>query len=568
MIHNHSTYLKQASITLMFACFFLNQLYGQIALNKQFDSYNLISIPSINFNESQTTITIAVIDDGFNLEHETLKGFIYSNEAEVPGNQIDDDGNGYIDDVHGWDIADDDNNVTLPKGRDRDFYHGTYIASIILEIGKRSFIKKSIPFNIIPIKVIEDDAHQFYIKNGYQALRYAMTLSPNIICMAWSGGTPTPEEKRLIQEAHSKGILLIASAGNLGSQTVGYPAIFEEVYAVAALDTLTHKLQVSNYGQEIDISTIGQNIKGAHPQQSNAYFTEDGTSQATAIVTGSAAILLSQKPTASAEEIKRALTNSSTPFSKNMSYYGGKLGSGILNLSQALAYLEKSNYRDQFHSPFRTKGSIEINKSSLSTQWEINPWGGFHHFTISPDITNIKKPEKHILDILVADTVWNSYRYCDIPKKLVLPNNKITLQTFPEHYSKKDIIEINFSSLPIDSSTLYCKELTHVQIDKGAFSDGSGSAPYANNCSCRWLIEAPEGKRIKFNFDLMNTEPNIDYVYLADGSTVVPEKIIAKFSGNTLPPEVTSRSNQVIVWFVTDNANNQDGWHLNYEFID
>lgn len=568
MITNHNTYLKQASIILMFACFFFNQLYGQSEVLTSLDPYDLISIPSLKSYEGQTSITVAVIDDGFNLEHETLRKHIFTNPNEIPGNQLDDDGNGYVDDIHGWDIADEDNNVTLPEGRDRDFYHGTYISSIILEINKRAFNHKTVPINIIPIKVIEDDAHQFYIKNGYLALRYAMTLSPDIICMAWSGGTPSPEEKRLIQEAHSKGILLIASAGNLGNQTVGYPAILPEVFAVAALDTQLHKLPVSNYGQEINISTIGQNLKGAHPLKLNAYFSEDGTSQATAIVAGAAALLLSQKPNSNAEEVKKALTNSTTPFSKNMSYYGGKLGAGILNLSQALSYLEKSNYRDQYHSPFHTRGSIEINRSSLSTQWEINPWGGFHHFTISPDITKIKKPEKHLLDIMVADSVWQSYTFTDLPKKITLPAAKITLQTFPEHFHKKDILDITFSSLPIDSSTLYCKELTHVQLEKGSISDGSGSAPYANYCSCRWLIEAPIGKRVKFNFDFMDTEPNVDYVHLYDGTTAIPEYTIAKFSGTTLPPVVTSRSNKVLIWFVTDGQKNMDGWHLNYELVD
>ena len=94
-----------------------------------------------------------------------------------------------------------------------------------------------------------------------------------------------------------------------------------------------------------------------------------------------------------------------------------------------------------------------------------------------------------------------------------------------------------------------------------------GENHYANNCSCKWIISVPEGKKIKFTFTAMDSEPNVDFVYLVDGRTAIPENIIAKFSGQNLPPIVQSNSHEVLIWFVTDKINTGQGWQFQYETV-
>ena len=81
---------------------------------------------------------------------------------------------------------------------------------------------------------------------------------------------------------------------------------------------------------------------------------------------------------------------------------------------------------------------------------------------------------------------------------------------------------------------------------------------------CKWQITVDEGKRIEFSFSRFDTQAKVDFVYLFDGTTASPSNMIAKFSGKNIPPSVTSRTNKVLVWFVTDQVHTNTGWELQY----
>jgi len=136
------------------------------------------------------------------------------------------------------------------------------------------------------------------------------------------------------------------------------------------------------------------------------------------------------------------------------------------------------------------------------------------------------------------------------------------------YFKDKDVFRINYYGEPIDSSTLYCSGLKYLSNEKGSIDDGSGGNNYSNYCSCRWIITVPRGKRIKFTFDQIDTQANVDFVYFVDGKTAIPENFIAKFSGQNMPPVVVSQSNEVLVWFVTDSSSTGQGWRFHYEAIE
>jgi serine protease len=536
-------------------------------------AYDSIHIP-INKNNTfkGKPIIVAVIDDAFNINHKTIKDFIYKNPFEKNNNSIDEDANGYIDDVAGWDISDNDNNVSVAEENKNRHYHGTYIASIIANIVSLHYNETaSQRIKIMPIKVLSDHTNSTYLKDGYKGIKYAIDNGADIICLAWCGGNPTPEEIKIIQEAHNKGILIIVSSGNFNEEKVLSPARIPNVFAVAGINKNFEKEPHSNFGIEIAISAPGENVFGAHSEKENAYFFDSGTSPATAIVTGCAAILLSKKHINNIQEVKEAILNSATLFSVEQNKYNGKMGAGIINLEKAIDYSKEKANKDSYFLPKRTRGNIIVNKTNSNKDWNINLEGGFHGIHLKPNLKDIKDQEKHSVDISIKDTLWNTYKLSELPSNLFVPSASIKLSFKNNSFKKKDVLKIEYYGKSIDSTKLYCQDIPskiHLESGSGFIEDGSNENNYSNNCSCKWIITAPEGKKIKFIFDKMDTESNIDFVYLVNGQTAIPDRIFAKFSGSNIPPVVYSATNEALIWFVTDTKTTENGWSFKYEIVD
>lgn len=135
-------------------------------------------------------------------------------------------------------------------------------------------------------------------------------------------------------------------------------------------------------------------------------------------------------------------------------------------------------------------------------------------------------------------------------------------------FKKKDIFKIKYQEKPINSTKLYSKETRYISLEEGVIEDDSKLNNYANNCSCSWIITVPIGKRIKFTFDELNTQSNAYFIYLVDGKTAIPKNIFAKLNGQNIPPVFYSRTNEVLVWFLSDNTATAKGWRFKYEAVD
>ena len=419
----------------------------------------------------------------------------------------------------------------------------------------------------MPVKVLSDQANNTYLKDGYQGIKYAMENNADIICLAWSGGDPGPDELKIIEEAYKKGILLVSAAGNFNTEKISYPALSPLVLAVGGLTTDFQKEENSNFGDAIDISAPAWEVMGAHPEKDNAYIHDSGTSAATALVSGAAAILMSKKAGLNQYGVKEALLNAAKPFSTQFNTYGGKMGAGILNLESAIDYIEHPLSRNKHYSALRSKGSIVVTAQSVTQSWVVSPSGSYHGFYLTPQISGIKKPGKHAFSIIVNDTLWNEYVLANVPEQIYVPAQSLKVE-MPDHKIKKnEVFQIDYYGKTVDSTTLYCRETKYLSQESGVVTDGSEGNHYANNCSCKWIISVPEGKKIKFTFTAMDSEPNVDYVYLVDGRIAIPENFIAKFSGQNLPPIIQSNSNEVLIWFVTDKITTGQGWQFHYETV-
>ena len=258
-------------------------------------NYAAVSQKSFEIYQHQTVV-VAVIDTGIDIHHSALKKHIWTNPGESgkdqyghdkENNHIDDDGNGFIDDVHGWNFIDNNNDVTDRHG------HGTHISGII----KNQFQAQMVEANhtadlkLMELKYYSPEAKEVdNISFSTAAIRYANKMKASLINYSGGGLTKFLSEFQAIQESQKKGILFIAAAGNSKSNIDFkryYPANYDlkNIIAVAATDQKGDLVSFSNYGtHSVDIAAPGQFILSTLPN--NQYGIMSGTSQATAFVTG------------------------------------------------------------------------------------------------------------------------------------------------------------------------------------------------------------------------------------------------------------------------------------------
>jgi serine protease len=537
-----------------------------------YQAYEALNIPDLTHHDlavgnTGDPVIIAVVDDGFRLTHKDLSGYFYTNPLERVGNGIDDDGNGKVDDINGWDISDNDANVSPPGGQEKDWFHGTMISSAVITILNRSFGEAAEgKFKILPVKVLSDYAGVPFMKEGYEGIEYAIEQGADIICCAWSGGEPGERERAIIKKAVEAGITVIGSAGNHYTETVDAPAALDDVVAVAGIDTLFRKTAESNYGERVDLVASAMQIRSAHALADNAYFYGSGTSGAAGLVTGCLAVLKALQPESTPDELYNALVNTARPLDSINTSYSGKLGAGLPDLSAAADYLLNEERRSGYFNPDRTKGTIFLEGNRGSKTFEIAPAGVVSGFNFTMN-TGKQSTSKQTISFYTNDSLFFHSEVPKLPSKLYIPGSAIRIEYTGTNRLRKYPMELVYSAVPIDSSTLYCNGTSHYALDSAIITDGSGDAPYANQTSCKWQINVEEGARVQVEFPEFDTEPGVDFVYLFDGESTIPGNMIARFSGPDTPPVVTSRTSSVLVWFVTDGRNQKQGWKLRYTKI-
>lgn len=294
--------------------------------------HKINAIPAWDVALGDSSVTIAIVDIGVNLDHNDLQRNRWVNYPEkngVPG--VDDDGNGFIDDVHGWDFYDDDSD---PRSGGIDV-HGTHVAGLAAAVTDNGFGISGVSWNCRYMAVRVGGG--ISIRYGYEGVIYAAASGADIINLSWGSNTPSNIERITIEYANQMGALVIAAAGNRQNSTTPfnhYPAAYENVMGVAAVDTSDKLANLSNYNSWVDISAPGIDILST---VSNGYGILSGTSMATPIVSGAAALLKSMHPNWTHEQLRLQLMLSSDPIDNLNPRFADSLGYGRLNLYRALA---------------------------------------------------------------------------------------------------------------------------------------------------------------------------------------------------------------------------------------
>jgi hypothetical protein len=306
-------------------------------------------------------------------------------------------------------------------------------------------------------------------------------------------------------------------------------------------------------------------VRAAHPVADNARFYGRGTSAAAGLAAGCAAVLKGIVPDALPAQVIEALKNTALPVDSINLTYCGKLGGGLPDLSSAVKYLSRPVSRPAFFDPRRPEGSIYINSGDDRTSWSITPSGAYQSISLLPQ--RIRNSDlKKTVNIFTRDTLYYSEPLEKFRSGITIPGSEVHIRfNSARKRDRPSELKINYYVQTIDSSRLYCSEVVEIEATAGAISDNSGAADYANNTACSWHITAPGCSRIQFDFSSFDTEAKVDFVWLFDGHEAHPDLIIAKFSGSELPPSITSRTNKVKVWFVTDDRNTGEGWELHFK---
>ena len=327
----------KVELVLCLACFVNVCVYGQVQAQPwHFVAANLPM--KLSVHNGKKPIVVAIVDDGVRSTHDSIQPFLWRNPREVPFNGIDDDGNGFVDDMAGWDVSDGDPNPVPPPSRLEEFYHGTHLAGIVTHMARRVLGEQAHKhIKILPVKAISDHAQRSYLKEGFLGIDYAVSVGADIILCAWNVGQIKAEEAKILQRAAQKGCFVVAAAGNFPENKEVFPAAHETVFAVAGLDHNNMKMPDSNYGTFVDLPAPGVDIYGAGTGSNTDFIFKTGTSQAAAMVAGTAALRKLLHPDDTRLELEMALKNGAQRLKGGNPLWSARLGSGRLDVASTLA---------------------------------------------------------------------------------------------------------------------------------------------------------------------------------------------------------------------------------------
>jgi thermitase len=302
-------------------------------------------------------VVIAIIDTGIDDTHPDLATKIWNNTDEIPNNGIDDDNNGYIDDVSGWDFYYNDNDP------DDGYGHGTFCAGIAAASTNNNIGMAGVGWQckFMPLKIISENGG-FSDSATAASIKYAADNGADVISMSFTFLDSSLLEDA-VNYAYEKEVFLCAAAGNQNSSTEHYPAAYENVTAVAATTQNDTRCTPdewgpgsgSNYGDWVDIAAPGNVIYSTMPTYhvtmndegyGQNYTFASGTSAATPMVAGVAALLLSKNPLLSPDEVKTLMCENADPY--NSTEY---IGTGRLNAQKTLLASNQPPVADFYWTP-------------------------------------------------------------------------------------------------------------------------------------------------------------------------------------------------------------------------
>ncbi|MFH1982441.1 MAG: S8 family serine peptidase [Pseudomonadota bacterium] len=291
------------------------------------------------FSQGSPDVLIAVVDTGIDYTHPDIAANRYRNAAELNGSSgVDDDANGYIDDIYGWDFADND---ALPMDT---FGHGTHVAGIAAAVGNNGVGVAGVSWHskLMALKVQRNGQSFLDGTAIIAALIYAQSMGARIVNCSFGGSGYSQIEYNRLAALGAAGTVAVCAAGNESPAGIDadsfplYPAAYnlDNIFSVGASTRQDALALYSDFGaQSVDLLAPGSDIRSTLPVSAGGYGYKSGTSMAAPQVSGAIALLWSKKPGLTAAQVKAAIFDSVDPISAAQ---GKTVTGGRLNIGNAL----------------------------------------------------------------------------------------------------------------------------------------------------------------------------------------------------------------------------------------
>ena len=327
-------------------------------------------------------IVVAVVDSGLDMTHEDAPQYIWTNPQEVAGNHIDDDKNGFIDDIHGWNFLDENHDFTDIRG------HGTFVAGIIAAkynngVGIAGINPGAV---IMPVKVADEEGVTSSL-NIYRGINYAVNHGARVINVSLGGRSISKLEQQAVERAGRLGALVVVASGNNNENIVTFgPSSSRNVLAVGQIDYSGVRSTVSNWGPNLGLVAPGEQIyslcskdnKHVLPSlRKTGYYKQNGTSFSTPMVAATASLIWAKNPELTNQQVADIIL--ATAADMGDKGWDGMTGAGLLNAAAALR-AETTEYLTIMFTNLRLNEDASGEVISVDVYGTVR--GAFKEFTI------------------------------------------------------------------------------------------------------------------------------------------------------------------------------------------
>lgn len=274
-------------------------------------------------------VVAVILDTGVDLQHLDLAANAWVNPREIASNGVDDDGNGFVDDVNGWNFFDGTNSTFVDANQD---FHGTHVAGSIGAVGNNGLGVTGVAWHVklMSLKFLGGSQGKGSTSNAVRGINYAIDMrnrgvNVRVINASWGGGNDSQALRQAITDANNAGILFVCAAGNDGSNIddapefpASYAPDFPNAISVAAVNQAGLLASFSNFGHSsVSLAAPGVQIISTYP--GGGYQSLSGTSMSTPYVSGIAVLVWSHEPSLTPAQVKQRIVDTSEPLSSLVS---------------------------------------------------------------------------------------------------------------------------------------------------------------------------------------------------------------------------------------------------------
>jgi hypothetical protein len=337
-------------------------------LGQQWSLNKIKATQAWEFSQGDTSIVVAVADDAVDILHPDLRSNIFTNHQEIPGDGLDNDANGFVDDYQGYDVSTSSPSVLPP---DSTWSHGTAVAGIMAGATNNERGISSMLWNtrLLPVKI---SSNGIYVTHGVEGIAYSIDMGARVLNLSWGSSDNSLLLKQIIDTAVlRKQVVVVCAAGNNNSDVPIYPAAYNRANGISSSTQTDLKSLFSNFGDWVDLAAPGEGIATTLP--GGRYGFVSGTSFSAPLVSGVAALMLSMKPDLLPYEVTTCLREVTDYTYLGAQQCGCSFGSGRLNAFRSLQCvsfmlgLPKASEEAPMHRIWFSEGLLWVTSTSAAS---------------------------------------------------------------------------------------------------------------------------------------------------------------------------------------------------------